>query len=622
MTKKAGAPNVARASRPAAATSWSASLRFHLLAGRLQLLSPGRTPAGRPTLQAGGLRHTEPHDMSDRPLLILCLLALLAGCTAPVERPNILFVAVDDLNDWTGFMGGHPQALTPNMDRLARSGVVFTNAHTAAPACNPSRTAIFTGRSPHRSGLYDNRQKMRDVLPDAEILPKTLSRDGYHSAGSGKLLHYFIDADSWDDYYPAKEGEDPFPETLYPEERPVSLPRGGPWQYVETDWGALDATDEEYGGDYSVAKWIGEQLAIERDQPFFLGCGIYRPHEPWFVPKKYFEPFPLESIQLPPGYREDDLDDLPPEGQRRGPNRYFAHIQEQGQWNQGIQGYLASIYFADTMLGLVLDALESSPHADNTIVVLWSDHGWHLGEKQHWQKYTAWRACTRVPLIVRAPGIAPGVSARPVSLLSLFPTLLEMAGLPAEAHHDAPSLVPLLRDPDAEWPHVAVTHLGDPGSYGLSAEGWRYVHYANGDEELYDIEADPHEWTNLAGIAAHGEKLAEMRALAPTEFADKPAPKVESLTALEWHPLDGGEAPPSRPDGNRFDVVFLNESGETVRLHWLKPEGGTQAYGEIEAGGMKRQQTRPGAAWLIADRDGAPLGYFLVGDRTARAVVP
>ena len=143
---------------------------------------------------------------------------------------------MDDLNDWVGCLGGHRQALTPNLDRLAKSGVLFTNTHCPAPACNPSRTAIFTGRSPHRSGMYDNRQRMREVLPNAEIMPKTFSRHGYHSAGSGKLLHYFIDADSWDDYFPKKESENPFPRTLYPKKRPVNLPRGGPWQYVETDW--------------------------------------------------------------------------------------------------------------------------------------------------------------------------------------------------------------------------------------------------------------------------------------------------------------------------------------------------------------------------------------------------
>jgi arylsulfatase A-like enzyme len=473
-----------------------------------------------------------------RPLLALLIVAtflstLMQGAP-PTEQRNVLFIAMDDLNDWVGCLGGHPQSLTPNLDRLAKTGVLFSNAHCAAPACNPSRTAIFTGRSPHRSGLYANPQNMREVLPDAEIMPKTFSRHGYHAAGSGKLLHYFIDAKSWDDYFPDAKRENPFPRTLYPKQRPVSLPRGGPWQYVETDWGPLDATDAQYGGDYLVAEWIGKQLMIQRDKPFFLACGIYRPHEPWFVPKKYFEPFPLDSIQLPKGYREDDLDDLPPEGKRRGPNRYFAHIQKHGQWKAAIQGYLASIHFADTMLGNVLDALDNSPHADNTIVVLWSDHGWHLGEKQHWQKFTGWRVCTRVPLIIRVPqgcpglpaGSTPAVCSQSVNLLSLFPTLLELCGLPAESHHDGPSLVPLLRDPKTEWPHVSITYLADPGSYAVSGQRWRLIHYANDDEELYDVQTDPYEWSNLAPEAQHAGTLAELRALAPKSFAPKRAPST------------------------------------------------------------------------------------------------
>ncbi|MCP4816305.1 MAG: sulfatase, partial [Planctomycetaceae bacterium] len=406
-------------------------------------------------------------------LSIICL--LLMPTVIQAAAPNVLFIAMDDLNDWVGCLGGHPQARTPNLDRLAASGVLFTNAHCSAPACNPSRTAIFTGISPHRSGLYQNGQKMREIMPDVELLPKTLSRAGYWSAGSGKMLHYFIDARSWDHYVPAKETENPFPRTLYPKKRPVSLPRGGPWQYVETDWGPLDATDEEYGGDYLVAQWVSQQLLKKHDKPFFLACGIYRPHEPWFVPKKYFDAFPLEKIQLPPGYREDDLEDLPAEGKRLGPNRYFAHIRAQQQWKQALQGYLASIYFADTMLGHVLDALEKGPHASNTIVVLWSDHGWHLGEKQHWQKFTTWRACSRVPLIVRVPtgtsglpaGTRPAVCERATSLLSLAPTLLELCGLPSRVQDDGPSLVPLLANPQAAWPHVALTHLHQPGSFGL-----------------------------------------------------------------------------------------------------------------------------------------------------------
>lgn len=464
-------------------------------------------------------------------ILVVCIIPT-AAFAAENQSPNVLFIAMDDLNDWVGCLGGHPQSLTPNLNRLAKTGVLFSNAHCAAPACNPSRTAIFTGRSPHRSGLYDNRQKMREVLPDAEIMPRTFSRHGYHSAGSGKLLHYFIDAPSWDDYFPEAKLENPFPRTLYPENRPLNLPRGGPWQYVETDWGPLDATDEEYGGDYLVAEWVSRQLADQRNEPFFLACGIYRPHEPWFVPKKYFEPFPLDSIQLPKGYKEDDLEDLPPEGKRRGPNRYFAHIQNHGQWNQAIQSYLASIHFADAMLGKVLQALDESPHANNTIVVLWSDHGWHLGEKQHWQKFTGWRVCTRVPLIITVPrgcpglpaGTMPAICSRPVNLLSLFPTLLELCGLPEESQHDGPSLVPLLRDPKSEWSHVSITYLADPGSFAVSGDRWRLIHYANGDEELYDIQSDPHEWKNLAPDTIHAETLADLRAYAPRTFAPKRTP--------------------------------------------------------------------------------------------------
>ena len=574
-------------------------------------------------------------SMPSRFISLFGVLTILHGVAdqvsaADAPRPNVLFIALDDLNDWIGCLGGHPQALTPNLDRLAKSSVLFANAHCAAPACNPSRTAIFTGRSPHRSGLYDNRQKMREVLPDAEILPKTFSRHGYHSAGSGKLLHYFIDAPSWDDYFPGAESENPFPRTLYPEKRPVSLPRGGPWQYVETDWGALDATDEEYGGDYLVTRWISEQLAKPHQKPFFLACGIYRPHEPWFVPKKYFQPFPLESIQLPPGYREDDLEDLPSEGKRRGPNRYFAHIRKHGQWKQAIQGYLASIYFADAMLGRVLDALEKSPHAKNTIVVLWSDHGWHLGEKQHWQKYTAWRLCTRVPLMIRVPegtpglpqGTQPGRCQKPVNLLSLYPTLLELCGLPAESHHDGPSLTPLLQNPEHDWPHASITYLGDPGSYGLSTDRWRLIHYANGDEELYDIATDPYEWTNLATKPELASKLKELRALAPKQFAVKRPPSIAALPSLTWNASTGKPAPASRPDGSPFDVVFLNQSPESVKLFWIDRQGQPKFYAEIASGKNQRQQTRPGAVWLIMDSSDQPLGHFRVGDRTSKAIIP
>lgn len=548
-------------------------------------------------------------------------------------RPNVLFISLDDLNDWIGCLGGHPQTVTPNFDRLAKSGVLFTNAYCAAPACNPSRSAILSGIPPHRSGLYRNEQVLRDVLPEAVLMPRYFSDHGYWSAGSGKLLHYIIDARSWDDYFPAKEKENPFPPTFDPEPRPVNLPVGGPWQYVETDWAALDVTDEEYGGDWSVTKWIGGQLTREHDKPFFLACGIYRPHEPWFVPAKYFEPFPLESIQLPKGYCEDDLDDLPPSGQKMGPNRYFEHIQKHDQWKKGIQAYLASIHFADAMLGRVLDALESGPHADNTIVVLWSDHGWHLGEKQHWQKFTGWRVCDRVPLMVRVPKDAPGlpegtsagsVCKRPVNLVDLYSTLVELCGLPAKDGISSASFVRLLRDPDAEWAHVGLTQINEPGSYAISTERWRLIHYSNGDEELYDIEADPHEWTNLlhGSVASdHKAKADELRALGPKDAVPMPEVAVSRRPELPWRPAGDGPAPASKPDGNPFNVVFINQREDAVELMWMDREGNPKSYGQIEATKSKSMQTRPGAVWMIRDANGTELGHFVAGDRAARALI-
>lgn len=540
--------------------------------------------------------------------------------------PNVLFIALDDLNDWIGCLGGHPQTKTPNLDRFASESLLFTNAHCAAPACNPSRTAIFTGLAPNRSGLYDNRQQMRTLLPDEILIPAHFRKHGYRAAGSGKLLHYFIDASSWDEYYPEASTENPFPPTHYPKKRPVSLPRGGPWQYVETDWAALDVTDEQFGGDWSVSRWIADQLSKSHGKPLFLGCGIYRPHEPWFVPKKYFEPFPIESIQLPPGYKEDDLDDLPPAAVRVARNRYFAHIQKHGQWKQGIQGYLASIHFADAMLGRVLAALESGPNADNTIVVLWSDHGWQLGEKEHWQKFTPWRAVTRVPLIVRVP---PGVSERlpegtkagrcdaPVNLLSLFSTLTDLCKIPHKENCDGPSLVPLLQDPNAAWPHHSVTYLSRPGSYAISNKTHRYIHYADGSEELYDTAADPYEWHNLAMAPESKSILEVFRKSSPRDFAERIDPKPAKLVELLWKT---SRAPASKPVGQPFPVQFNNRREQPVELFWMDREGLPKTYGEIGAGKQRRQQSRNGAD----PKTKQPLGHFVIEKATdgARATIP
>lgn len=560
---------------------------------------------------------------------------LLAACcvfssAVAAERPNVLFISVDDLNDWVGCLGGHPQTRTPNLDRLAASGVLFTNAHCPAPACNPSRGAIMSGVSPHRSGLYDNRQRLRDRLPNAQLLPRYFSNHGYWSAGSGKLLHYVIDARSWDQYYPPRETEDPFPRTFYPQKRPVNLPRAGEWQYVETDWAALDITDEQFGGDWLVTKWVSQQLSRTHEQPFFLACGLYRPHEPWFVPARYFEPFPLESIQLPPGYLEGDLDDVPAAGQQRGRNRYLEHIRRHGQWKQAIQGYLASIYFADTMLGRVLDALEDGPNADNTIVVLWSDHGWHLGEKQHWQKFTGWRACTRVPLIIRSPatarlpnGTLPGTRCDAlVNLLSLYPTLTDLADLPRNSSSDGPSLLPLLKDAKTDWPHVSITWLGRPGNYGVSGQRLRYVAYDNGDEELYDIVDDPFEWHNLAPAADSASRIRKLKQHIPSAVADYENTSIADLPRLDWVAADSRQAPDSRPGVNRLSVLLSNKSGQPVKVFQTAAGQPPAFFGTLETGWTRPFPSRNGVIWQVTDPDGIPLGHFRATGERSIGVIP
>jgi arylsulfatase A-like enzyme len=565
--------------------------------------------------------------------LAACLFLSSLGVVTSAEKPNVLFIAVDDLNDWIGCLGGHPQTKTPNLDRLAASGVLFTNAYCPAPSCNPSRTAIFSGRPPHRSGLYQNMQKLRDVMPEEELIPRHFSRHGYWSAGSGKMLHYVIDPVSWDDYYPAKEKDDPFPPTFHPAKRPVSLPVGGPWQYSETDWTALDVSDETFGGDWLVTKWIGEQLQRTHDKPFFLACGIYRPHEPWFVPKKYFEPFPLESIQPGPGYKPGDLDDIPPAGQKIARNRYFPHIQKHGQWKQGIQAYLASIHFADAMLGRVLDALDKSPHRDNTIVVLWSDHGWHLGEKEHWQKFTGWRIGSRVPLMIRVPAGAPGLPAgtrpggvcqSPVNLVDLYRTLTDLCALPGKPGISPNSLVPLLRDPAAPWPHPAITHLDHPENLAISTRRWRYIHYKGGEEELYDIETDPHEWTNLAGDPAHAARLIEMRAMKPKDIAPihEVQPGINSFAAeLEMDLGKQGAAPPSITSSEPVVLLFQNHRQTPVRLFWLDEKGIRHEKGEIPGASRRMFDTFVGHSWLVVAKDGQELGHIVAPAKPARVFV-
>jgi arylsulfatase A-like enzyme len=440
----------------------------------------------------------------------LASFAVLGAASAPgrqaeaAARPNVLFIVIDDLNDWVGCLGGNPQARTPNIDRLAERGVLFTNAHAPAPACNPCRSAVMTGIAPHRSGLYDQRPGFRSVLPGALTLPQRLHAAGYATLGSGKVFHHaFPDPQSWQSYFPSKESA-----------IPADVAKRKLEPILGNLYGAeVDAPASELG-DGIVADWIAATLARPPDQPFFLACGFYRPHTPWTAPAESFARFPLDEIELPAA-PADDLDDVPAAG------RELARAVESasGDARRAVRAYLACTSFVDDQVGRVIAALDASPRAQDTIVVLWSDNGFHLGEKQAWSKQTLWEESTRVPLIVVTPGRAgERRCARPVSLQDLTPTILELCGVERPESMDGRSLVPLLEDPLAAWDPPALSTSGF-GNHALRSERWRYIRYADGSEELYDHSVDPGELRNLAADPDLATVKAELARWLPTEEA-------------------------------------------------------------------------------------------------------
>jgi len=438
----------------------------------------------------------------------------------PRDRRNILFIAVDDLNDWIGCLGGHPDVKTPNFDRLARRGVLFTNAHCAAPLCNPSRASLMTGVHPSASGVYENNQPMRRsrALADAVTLPQYLRRHGYGVTGAGKIYHgAFPDPQSWDGYFPSQTDNQP----TNPE--PANKPVNGIPNAAHFDWSPLDVRMEDMG-DFKTSEWVRARLAKRQDKPFFLACGIFRPHLPWYVPRRFFDMYPADKVTLP-SVKEDDLDDIPAAGRRMAkPDGDHARVLKYNQWRKAVQGYLAAISFADAILGRVLDGLEEGPNAGDTSIVLWSDHGWHLGEKLHWRKFALWEEATHNVLMVSSPwaGQAGSRCGRTVSLMDVYPTVTDLCGIPVKPGQAGRSLMPLLRNPNAAWNHPAVTTYG-LNNHSVRTERWRYIRYADGSEELYDRAADPMEWTNLASKPGHGQTISQLKAWLPSVNAE-PSP--------------------------------------------------------------------------------------------------
>ncbi|MEM9478674.1 MAG: sulfatase [Verrucomicrobiota bacterium] len=450
-------------------------------------------------------------------LLFLCVSASLRGTSPAKSPPNVLFIAIDDLNCWAIDKNQYPRVQTPNIDRLRERGVTFTNAHCAVPACNPSRTALLTGVSPFVSGVYMNKQDWRECknLADVVTLPEFFQNSGYKTMGGGKIYHAhslsteahtgFIDAEPWDEYFPSKDQQMPL------EVDPPVMPENGNPKFYggHMDWSALDITDDEMA-DGKVVSWAEEQLTSEHDKPLFLAVGIYRPHVPWYNPKKWFELYPLEQVALP-HVEEKDLDDTPEAGQKMARRHWQQWMIENDQWQKFVRAYLASVSFADAMVGRLLDALDNGPHAKNTVIVLWSDHGYHLGHKEHWEKFALWEQATRVPLIFAAPGIGGGDSTnRPASLLDIYPTLVDLTQGSPPSHLNGKSLAPWIENPKAPFKTPVITTHGS-GNHAIRSERWRYIRYSDGTEELYDHSSDPHEFTNLAATPEHVAVIKEHR---------------------------------------------------------------------------------------------------------------
>jgi len=426
---------------------------------------------------------------------------------AKEAKPNVLFIAVDDLNDWVGKLGGHPQARTPNMDLLSSRGLLFTKAYCSAPSCNASRSSVLTGMRPSTTGIYINSHDWRQasILKNAVTLPHHFKNSGYLTMGAGKLFHAhtffdkknlegYSDPDAWDAYFPSKTQQ--MPEEVVPETWPLNSSKK--FYRGHFDWAPLQISNLDMA-DAKVVDWASKQLAKTHKKPLFLSVGIYRPHVPWYVPKKYFDRFPINEIQLPK-HLSNDLGDIPVAGKAMAKRHWHKWINENNQWEKAVQAYLASLAFADDMVGNLIKALDKGPLSKNTIIILWGDHGYHLGEKESWEKFALWEDTTHVPLIIVDPRrTKSGTQCEsPVSLLDLYPTLIELCGLRLPPQKlEGRSLVNSLIRPMEKTGRVVITTQGR-GNHAVRSSRYRYIRYADGSEELYDHKTDSHEWNNLS----------------------------------------------------------------------------------------------------------------------------
>lgn len=449
-------------------------------------------------------------------LTILFCSASPAHSAEVSAKPNVVFIAIDDQNDWIGHLGGHPQAKTPHIDQLAARGTTFLNAHCQAPLCNPSRTSVMLSLRPTTTGVYGLAPWFRtlDKWKDRVTLPQHFSQHGYQTIAVGKVYHNVNGTPSQlegeFDKLGSAGGSGPMPAKKLVQMKQLK-------ENPIVDWGVFPHRDEEKG-DFKVATWAVEQIrSAPRDQPFFLAAGFRLPHVPCYVTQKWYDLFTDDDTLLPQ-VDENDRADTPRFSwylHWKLPEPRLKSVREGNEWRNLVRSYLACTSFVDAQIGRILAALSDAGLRDNTIVVVWSDHGWHLGEKGITGKNTLWDEATRVPLIFAGPGVSPGGRcAQPVELLDIYPTLIELCGLQPRDDLEGISLVPQLQNSSATRERPAITSHNQ-GNHSVRSERWRYIRYADGSEELYDHQSDPNEWTNLATNAEFATVIAEHRRWLP-----------------------------------------------------------------------------------------------------------
>ncbi len=450
--------------------------------------------------------------------LLFCSALWLGAAGAATPKPNVLLIAVDDLNDWVGCLGGNPAARTPHLDALARRGTLFANAHCQAPICAASRSSVLTSRRPSSTGLYGLAPAHHKVpeLRDVPTLFSHFKASGYRTLTVGKIYHELPS----DPAQRAREidvaGPPSGARAVPPEKLIGPTPMGNhPWM----DWGTFPHQDEDRS-DWQTATWAIQQLkTLSPNQPFLLATGFFLPHVPCYVPPAWLAAVPDDDSVLPPTL-EDDRADVPSFAWHlhwRLPEPRLPWLKAQHQWRNLCRSYLACTTFADAQIGRLLDSLAASPHAGTTIVVLWSDHGWHLGEKGITGKNSLWERSTHVPFFIFRPaGTGGGRVVEPVELLDIFPTLADLCGLGSVPGLEGVSLRPWLEHPSAVGHRPALT-TSNPGNHSLRTRTERYIRYADGSTEFYDHTRDPNEWKNLAHDPATADRRRELDAHFPRQ---------------------------------------------------------------------------------------------------------